>query len=178
MGRLAKILATLMMVLGLAAQLAPRPTRTQIMAPAPAPSAPTATAVPAPKHTEVRPVAPSEDIQAFRQLAGDTLGRLPTVEAFRANPKRETHFTPAELLDSAPLLAKLTLALKANPRLIPEGIAFYDECARREGLMTATRAVCLRDLRYWTTQSGAPTVDAGQFPARIWDIASYLPPTP
>jgi len=123
--------------------------------------------------------AAAPQMDAFRRLAADTLSRLPTHEAFAANPNRETHFTPSELLDAAPLMARLTTELRQNPAFIPDGIAFYEACARNEALMTATRAVCLRDLRHWTQQHpGAAAVDPSQFEPTLWDIASYLSPRP
>ncbi|MBY0371041.1 hypothetical protein K2X33_10160 [bacterium] len=121
----------------------------------------------------------SSEIETFRRLANDTFSRLPTVEQFAANPRRETHFTPTEVLEDAPLMAKLALALKENPALIPDGIAFYDKCARQETLMIATRAVCLRDLRFWTSQNTqAATLREGEFDPHLWAIVKHLPAGP
>ncbi len=123
---------------------------------------------------------PRGTFSEFQRLTSETLERLPRVEEMRKNAQGDAHFSPPDLLAASPSLGRIATSLRENPELIPQGIEFYRDCARREGTLTAVRVLCLRNLRFWAKeQKDDPEitdVDARDYPEDLWKLADSLPP--
>lgn len=120
---------------------------------------------------------PQGTFSEFQKLTSDTLDRLPRIEDMRKNSAGDSHFSPPELMAASPSLGRIATALRESPELIPQGIEFYRDCARREGTLTAVRVLCLRNLRFWAKeQPEVAEVDARDYPEDLWKLAESLPP--
>lgn len=123
------------------------------------------------KQGAVRPFETSE----FREVSRRAWSRLPRMAEIRKKGLRDSHYAPPELLEVADDLGRINELLDADPRLIGAGITFLKRCALEEGVMEAARAVCLRNLKYWSANQA---IDMSLFPDHIKRIAQTLPETP
>lgn len=120
---------------------------------------------------------PQGTFSEFQKLTAETLDRLPRVEDMRKHANGDAHFSPPELMAASPSLGRIATALRENPELIPQGIDFYRDCARRDGTLTAVRVLCLRNLRFWAKENPEVTeVDPRDYPEDLWKLADSLPP--
>lgn len=120
---------------------------------------------------------PHGKITEFQRVTSEALAKMPRLADFRDRTSEEVHSTPQELTDMSPVLAQIGDSLRAHSELIPQGIAFYENCARNPQVATALRSVCLRDLKYWATlQPDISEVRESDYPADIWQVAASLPP--
>ncbi len=120
---------------------------------------------------------PKGTFSEFQKLTADTLDRLPRTEDVRRNSRGDVHFNPPELMDASPSLGRIATTLRESPELIPQGIDFYRDCARRDDTLTAIRVLCLRHLRFWVKQQPEITeVDPRDYPEDLWKLAESLPP--
>ncbi len=100
----------------------------------------------------------------FAQKADSVQGTLPTTAQLRALSAEEVHRTPKLLVRAAVEIGDLGDAIEKNPALAPQGLAFYEKCAKRAELATAVRATCLanqrdlaRELKVEANEAGIPT---------------------
>lgn len=121
---------------------------------------------------EIKALAPTSE---FAQLTNTSFIRLPRMEKIRKSGKRDFHHAPPELLEISDDLGKIHDAMEREAKLIPAGREFFKKCALDNTVMSAARAVCLRDLKYWT---GNAPLDMSEFPEHIKKIAGSLPETP
>lgn len=126
---------------------------------------------------EVDAQGPQGPFSEFQKVTADTLANLPRAEDVRARPDFDAHQSPAELMAISPSLGRIATTLREAPELIPQGIEFYDACARREDILQPVRVLCLRNLTYWTRQMPeVMQVDPSKYPDELWDIVESLPP--
>ncbi len=120
---------------------------------------------------------PQGPFSEFQKVTAETLASLPKVEDLRGRTDAEVHHSPPELMAVSPSLGRIAQTLREAPELIPQGIEFYDACARRDDILTAVRVLCLRNLNYWTRQMpDVMQLEANDYPEDLWKIVESLPP--
>jgi hypothetical protein len=126
-----------------------------------------ATPTPAATPAGVRTDFPFLEDEAWKQID----------RAAQARPDpRDFEGLPRELAPVTAILGRIATALREDPTLVPQGIAFYRECAQQSSDLYSVRAVCLRDLKYWETQSGArDDSDSLGVPPEVARIVRMLP---
>lgn len=87
----------------------------------------------------------------------------------------QLHHRPPGLANTAKILGDVMDTLQADPSRIPEGIRFYEKCATSEAVLDSTRAVCLRNWKYWSAKSGEPAPSDTSVPEGIARLARELP---
>jgi hypothetical protein len=113
----------------------------------------------------------------FRRLTQDTLAILPLTEDVLANKTHDFHFSPPELLKTSPALGKIADALKEHSELVPQGIEFYDTCARNGEVLVAVRVVCLHRLKHWVgKQPDVTQLRHDDYPEELWRLSESMPP--
>jgi hypothetical protein len=136
-------------------------------------STPSAKVEPTNAHTQANGEMPNPT--EFKILLNETLLQLPTEAAVRAKGVDAHHGDPGLGVVSQPL-GKIITAMKANPSLIPDGVAFYRTCALKDGLVPAVRALCLRNLFDWNERSPKKIAFSwDDYPSQIQFIAKQLP---
>lgn len=63
--------------------------------------------------------------------------------------------------------------LRKKPQLIAEGVSFFRECAEKDSVMPAVRAVCLRNFRVWALRGNLSSNI--NVPEYVSNIANSLP---
>lgn len=119
---------------------------------------------------------PEGSFSEFRRLTQDTLAVLPLTEDVRSTGG-DFHFSPPQLLKTSPALGKIADAMKAHPELVPQGIEFYDTCARNSEVLIAVRVVCLHRLKHWVKkQPDVTQLRHEDYPEELWHLTESLPP--
>jgi hypothetical protein len=113
----------------------------------------------------------------FSSLLTQTWGKLPRMERIRKSGVKDFHHTPQAVLAVAAELGAIADALYEDPRLIGAAVDFLKRCAASSEVMSAARAVCLRDMRHWAS-IGNIAYDNLAFPENIRKIADTLPSAP
>jgi len=132
------------------------------------------------EHLEVTaPTVPvhSDDMDhsQFSALETDAFEKIERAE--HADPAlNDPEGPPRTLFPVTAVLGRIAVALRENPALVPEGIAFYRRCATQDSDLFSVRAVCLRDLKYWENRSGAADdSDSLNVPPDVSRIVGLLP---
>lgn len=139
------------------------------------------------KDTVVGPAAKAKPTAPKAEAAADEL-RLTTLTSRtleklqrepEPNPKRDSHYSRPGLFDTSREFGEIADRLQKDSSAIPEGVDFYRACATDERVMVPIRAVCLRNLRYWSNkaQPQIPVNDT-EFPDRLHELARALPSVP
>jgi hypothetical protein len=116
---------------------------------------------------------PSESkSRKFLDLSAQFLAELPRLRP-AGNPGAPEDHHKALMLASLGF-GKIADELKQNPGLASEGMAFYRQCAADETVLSAARALCLRNLRYWSSRAGESVPEA-EYPQPIRKLADALP---
>ncbi len=118
---------------------------------------------------EVSP--PSE----FSLLIERAWKRLPRMAEIKKKGRTDFHHTPSEVIDVADELGAIADAMDGDVKLVPVGAEFLRKCALATDVMTAARAVCLRDLKHYAR---ATTLDLSVFPDSVKRVADALPQIP
>jgi hypothetical protein len=114
------------------------------------------------------------DNREFHEIISRAYQVLPRVEVLRI--KRDLTRAPTELLKAGEPFAQIGDALKQDPSLAPQALEFYQACVGDEDFLFAIRALCLRDLRYWTGRVRGPgSFDESQFPEALVRAEKILP---
>jgi hypothetical protein len=122
---------------------------------------------------------PSGTYSEFVRLTQDTLEALPRLDALQGKTSAEVHHSPAAVLKASAPLARVDESIRSNPALTPQGIQFYYECAMAPEILTAVRALCLRNFKYYAEKEpGVATVRKNEFPSALWDLTLSLPSHP
>jgi hypothetical protein len=122
---------------------------------------------------------PSGTYSEFVRLTQDTLAALPRREALRGKSSAEVHHAPSALLKASAPLARVDESIRTNPALTPQGIQFYYECAMTPEILTAVRALCLRNFKHYAEKEpGVASVRKNEFPSDLWDLTLSLPSHP
>jgi hypothetical protein len=87
------------------------------------------------------------------------------------------HRPPESLLRAAEPLGKLSKGLKIGTVSLGEALNYYDSCAKSKKLLTAVRAVCLKNL-IDKSKSVDVTIFEDSYDKEIVDLAKQLPLTP
>jgi hypothetical protein len=111
--------------------------------------------------------------EVFQHLADTILNGLPTTEDLQALPTEETHRTPKPLIAAGEEVGEIVEAIQKNPALAPQGIDFYQKCARKAELATSARALCLANMRELVRDKGGNGDETG-IDADIQKLADKL----
>ena len=123
-------------------------------------------------------LVPQGRFSKFQELTQSALGDLPTIDMVPPTPTSHTGVEP-EIFGANEKLAQIHETLAAQPDLVPQGMAFYDTCARNTQVAVAVRAVCLHSLTYWSAkQPDVGHVREQDYDAEVWRLSQMLPPRP
>jgi hypothetical protein len=122
-------------------------------------------------------VLPHGTFSEFRRLTQETLAALPLTQEVEAQAGHDFHFSPPELLKTSPALGKIADTMKGHPELVPQGIEFYDTCARNSEVLIGVRVVCLHRLKHWVKQQpDVAQLRHEDYPEELWHLTESLPP--
>lgn len=127
-----------------------------------------------PKLTAPVPKADEPVHTSFREKANAILGGLPRRSDLRPSTKQGGS-TSAGLLAASSGLGAISQSLRADTSLIADGLDFYRACVASDDILVAVRAVCLKNLRYWTSRSrSTANTEEGSYPEQIKELADRL----
>lgn len=129
----------------------------------------TATATATEAVSTVGSLSPAE----FSQRLEAANAKLPTFEQIQKLSAEQVHRTPKIVVDAGLELGDIAEAIEKNPALTPQGLEFYDQCAKRSGVAEAVRATCLASLRDLAHSTGQRVNEKG-IPANIRNLATKL----
>jgi hypothetical protein len=113
-------------------------------------------------------------ISNFHALITETFEGLPKLRDLKR--RRHSDQMPPEILRASQGLSEIHDAVASNPRLAPYSFEFYRACAQSNDLVIPVRAVCLRDLSYWTARlSIQDQPRATDYPQDVWNLSKTLP---
>jgi hypothetical protein len=85
----------------------------------------------------------SAEVGRFRQMAEEAKKSIPLKKDLQSMTAKEVHMTPASIQVAAIKIGELAQAIHDDPRLAPEGLSFYRECAESDDYPNSVRASCL-----------------------------------
>jgi len=102
--------------------------------------------------------------------------KLPTLDAVEKASEEELHHGPPGLKEGSAVLGRVVEEMARDDKAIPDGVAFYRQCAKDEKVLTAIRAVCLKRLSDWAPRAKPPIeVDLSEFSSELRALADHLP---
>jgi hypothetical protein len=82
----------------------------------------------------------------LEELIQKTMAVLPEIGKLKFAPGEDPHQTPGQLIDAGNQLGELAEYLERHPEQFRSASGFYADCAAKESLVTAIRAVCYHAL--------------------------------
>ncbi len=165
------------MALGLALVALHSHSRCQIANRVATPKLQTFSPAPDPKKPKVNfPLGANADKEKteFHQLISQAFEILPRVEVLKLH--RDHSQPPPELLQAGTPFGQIEDSLRSNPSLAPQAVEFYRACADDTEMLFAIRALCFRDLRYWSERvEGAMPIAESHYPASVVRAANSIP---
>lgn len=92
----------------------------------------------------------------FQEESSAVLKGLPSLAELKEQVRKNPHYTPPALIRAGMRLGKIAQAIRENPSLQSEGIAFYQDCVSKVDLPKSIRAVCFTDLKKLVSSVSVP----------------------
>ena len=97
---------------------------------------------------------------------------LPKTKDLKNLSEEEIHNHPAAMEKAALELGELAEKTKAHPEFLSPTLEFYDQCAKKDELLLAVRALCLRDLR---VRAAIGTYQPKSYSAEVVELSEQIP---
>ena len=110
----------------------------------------------------------------FEKLVAKARATIPTVKELRALSEEELHTTPKSMVQAGIVIGDLAQAMKDDPSLVPQGIAFYQSCLFNDEYPTPIRALCYARATSHLKERGEKLENESQVPANVRDLARTL----
>jgi hypothetical protein len=108
-------------------------------------------------------------VTEFIKIVESTEDSLPTIEQARVLKEEDVHYTPQILKAAGRKLGDLATILSQRKDLIPEGIKFYQNCAKDTKSLPPVRALCLGNLKKYGVE-----IDESSYPKSIVNLAKKM----
>ncbi|MBI4405905.1 MAG: hypothetical protein HY537_17230 [Deltaproteobacteria bacterium] len=106
------------------------------------------------------------------------MSNLPTIDEVEKNKDLHPHLPPKALSKAADWLGEVRGKINAHKGSLTSAAQFYDSCARKDRVLIAVRALCLRNLMDISLSSKSVHINSRLYPKDVADIASHLPSVP